>query len=55
MCEVFWDDISDKNIEIDEVVSDARTLNDKAASMSPNHKHPLILGFLNTSPIQPTP
>ena len=34
MCEVFWDDISDKNIEIDEVVSDARTLNDKAASMS---------------------
>ena len=34
MCEVFWDEISDKNIEIDEVVSDARTLNDKAASIS---------------------
>ena len=36
MCEVFWDDISDKDmcIKNDEVVSDARTLNDKAASMS---------------------
>ena len=33
MCELFWDDISDKNTKIDEVVSDARTLNDKAASM----------------------
>lgn len=44
MCEVFWDDTGDKTIEIDEVVSEQASLNDKAANIESNSS--LLLGCM---------